>query len=68
MPISSIIGKHHNEVIRWSNPPQGIPLEEAEAGGWPLTPNAQLYLEGDLERQDQAASAHWYYVCALIIP
>ncbi|MGB8251695.1 MAG: ATP-binding protein [Anaerolineaceae bacterium] len=55
LTIASIIGKQHNEVIRWSSPPQGNPLEEAEAGGWPLTPNAQLYLEGDLERPGQAA-------------
>jgi len=27
-------------------------LEEAEAGGWPLTPNAHLYVEGDLERPE----------------
>jgi len=25
-------------------------LEQAEAGGWPLTPNATLYVEGDLSR------------------
>jgi signal transduction histidine kinase len=25
-------------------------LEQAEAAGWPLTPNATLYVEGDLER------------------
>jgi signal transduction histidine kinase len=25
-------------------------LEQAEAGGWPLVPNAILYVEGDLER------------------
>jgi len=25
-------------------------LEDAEAGGWPLTPNATFYVEGDLER------------------
>jgi signal transduction histidine kinase len=25
-------------------------LEQAEAGGWPLTPNATLYVEGDLNR------------------
>jgi PAS domain-containing protein len=53
VPSALIIGKQNNEVIRWNNTPQGIPLEEAEAGGWPLTPNAQLYLEGDLERPGQ---------------
>jgi signal transduction histidine kinase len=28
----------------------GMSLEQAEVGGWPLTPNASLYVEGDLER------------------
>jgi signal transduction histidine kinase len=45
-------GKQHNEVIQWANPPQGLTLEAAEAGGWPLTPHAQLYVEGDLKRSD----------------
>jgi signal transduction histidine kinase len=27
-----------------------LTLEQAEAGGWPLTPNATLYVEGDLRR------------------
>ena len=45
-----IVGKHHDEVIRWMSPPQGLTLEAAEAGGWPLTAHAQLYVEGDLKR------------------
>ncbi len=45
-----INGKSHEDVIRWQNPPQGITLETAEAGGWPLTPHAQLYVEGDMIR------------------
>ena len=49
-PREEIIGLRHEEVIRWAKPPQGITLEEAEAGGWPLTPNAHLYVEGELER------------------
>ncbi len=28
-------------------------LDEAESMGWPLSPSAQLYVEGDLERPDQ---------------
>ncbi len=42
--------KRHDEVIRWVTHKDGLTLEEAEAGGWPLTPNATLYVEGDLER------------------
>ena len=42
----------HDQVIRWQKPPNGITLEKAEAGGWPLSPQAQLYVEGDLKRID----------------
>jgi K+-sensing histidine kinase KdpD len=45
-----IIGKDHAEIIHWVGDPQGKTLEEAESGGWPLTPNATLYVEGDLAR------------------
>lgn len=40
----------HGEVIRWASPPHGITLEKAEAGGWPLSPQAHLYVEGDIQR------------------
>jgi K+-sensing histidine kinase KdpD len=40
----------HDDVIRWAKEPQGSTLKEAIANGWPLTPNASLYVEGDLER------------------
>src|SRR6266498_1115580 len=49
-PRDQIVGKKHEEIIRWSKDPQGRTLDEAEADGWPLTPNATLYVEGDLER------------------
>jgi signal transduction histidine kinase len=45
-----IVSKAHNEIIRWAREPQGTTLEEAEQGGWPLSPSATLYVEGDLER------------------
>lgn len=47
-----IVGKKHHEIIRWAREPRGRTLEEAEAGGWPLTPHAHLYVEGDLIRPD----------------
>lgn len=47
---NEIINKNHNEIIKWKNEPQGNKLEEAVANGWPLTPTATLYVEGDLER------------------
>jgi PAS domain-containing protein len=49
-PRDQIVGKDHAEIIRWARNPQGQTLDEAEAEGWPLTPNATLYVEGDLER------------------
>ncbi len=47
---AQIVGKHHGQVIRWKKQPQGTTFEEAITDGWPLTPNATLYVEGDLER------------------
>ncbi len=45
-----IIGKNHSEIIRWKKQPQGITLEESVEQGWPLTPKATLYVEGDIQR------------------
>ncbi len=45
-----IAGKAHSEIIRWKKEPQGKTLEEEVTNGWPLTPNATLYVEGDLAR------------------
>lgn len=50
LPVEQIVGRPHEEIIIWTNPPQGLTLETAEAGGWPLTPYAHLYVEGDLQR------------------
>ena len=46
------IGKSHEELIQWANTPNGLTLQQAEAGGWPLTPHAQLYIEGNVKRAD----------------
>ncbi len=45
-----IQSKFHGDLIQWIKPPHGITLEQAEAGGWPLSPQAILYVEGDIER------------------
>jgi signal transduction histidine kinase len=45
---ADILNQDHQQVIRWANPPAGITLEQAVAGGWPLTAHAHLYVEGDL--------------------
>src|SRR5512141_1231036 len=45
-----LVGLPHDDVIQWVHDPQGSTLQEAIANGWPLTPNATLYVEGDLKR------------------
>jgi signal transduction histidine kinase len=45
-----VTGKPHSDIIRWKKEPQGKTLDESVANGWPLTPNATLYVEGDIER------------------
>ena len=45
-----LVNSSHDKVICWARHPQGSTLNEAIANGWPLTPNATLYVEGDLER------------------
>lgn len=48
---AEIVGKGHEEIIRWKKEPQGVTLEDAiDHNNWPLTPNATLYVEGDLSR------------------
>ena len=49
-----IEGKHHGEIVRWLNKDHGITLDEAEAGGWPLTAHATLYVDGDIKRLDDS--------------
>jgi signal transduction histidine kinase len=54
LPVEKIRGRTHEEMIRWSRHKDGMTLEQAEAGGWPLTPHATLYVEGDLERPNHS--------------
>jgi PAS domain S-box-containing protein len=51
-PTGDIRGKPHEEILDLGKQKDGTSLENAEAGGWPLTPNATLYTEGDLQRPD----------------
>jgi PAS domain S-box-containing protein len=51
-PAAQVLGQRHDEVIRFGEVTHGPTLEQAEAGGWPLTPTATLYVEGDLQRPD----------------
>ena len=45
-----ITGRDHGQIIQWKKEPHGATLEESSSNGWPLTPNATLYVEGDLKR------------------
>ena len=45
-----IVGKKHDEIINWKKEPQGRTLKNQLPMDWPLTPNATLYVEGDIER------------------
>lgn len=49
-PVDKIRGEKHENIIQWEGKVNGPTLEKAEAGGWPLVPNATLYVEGDLYR------------------
>jgi signal transduction histidine kinase len=50
-PRDQIVGQRHDQIIAWAGEPQGMTLEQAVDAGWPLTPNATLYVEGDLARR-----------------
>ena len=51
LPFDSVRGQPHEQIIRFTHHEDGKTLEQTELGGWPLTPNATLYVEGDLERE-----------------
>ena len=51
IPAEQIRGLPHEQVIRWKRQKDGMTLEQAELGGWPLASSANLYVEGDLERE-----------------
>jgi PAS domain S-box-containing protein len=51
LSIDSVRSQPHEQIIRFVRQKEGVTLEQAQSGGWPLTPTATLYVEGDLERQ-----------------
>jgi PAS domain S-box-containing protein len=50
VPAEKAIGAPHDDVLRFSSVQTGRTLSQAEAGGWPLSDRAVLYLEADLAR------------------
>lgn len=57
MSMEDVYGVSHENIIRWAKRVSGPTLEEAETGGWPLTPHATLYVEGDLVRNGRSPLA-----------
>jgi PAS domain S-box-containing protein len=51
-PVDRFRGVSQDDALRWINVKDGLTLSQAEAGGWPLTPHATLYVEGDLRREN----------------
>lgn len=49
IPREKIQNENHESIIHWETPIEGLTLDKATAGGWPLTPHAHLYVEGDLK-------------------
>jgi len=47
-----LIGKLHEQAVVFERHGDSQTLEQAEIGGWPLTANATLYVEGDLHRSE----------------
>ncbi|MCS6908578.1 MAG: ATP-binding protein [Anaerolineales bacterium] len=50
IPKEAILGRRHEDVVVFAKQQDEMTLERAEAEGWPLTSNATLYVEGDLQR------------------
>lgn len=50
LPLEEIQNQPHEKIVVFETQVNDLKLEEAVAGGWPLTPHAQLYVEGDLKR------------------
>lgn len=50
----NIIHKKHGEIINFYSVAHGMTLEDAEAGGWPLSSTTSFYVEGDLILPDDS--------------
>jgi PAS domain S-box-containing protein len=51
-PAAEAVGQYHDKVVRWAHLETDLDLGSAAAGGWPLPPARQLYVEGDLRRRN----------------
>lgn len=50
IPSETAAGALHDDALRFTSVQTGRTLSQAEAGGWPLSDSATLYLEADLLR------------------
>lgn len=66
LPVEQIAGATHEQIVRLKTPAGEMTLEQAESGGWPLSPTATLYVEGDLERTSAPPLAIGITYAALI--
>jgi len=55
LPADEIVGRQYEDVIVFNRIDHGESLEKAEAGGWPLTPQATLYVEGEMIRTGETS-------------
>lgn len=51
LPLEEIQGHLHEKIVEFDRLTHDINLEDAIANGWPLSPHAQLYVEGDLHKR-----------------
>jgi PAS domain S-box-containing protein len=51
VPAEKAVSALHDDVLRFTSVQTGRTLSQAEAGGWPLSDQATLYLEADLVRE-----------------
>lgn len=52
LPIEKIQGQPHEKIVQFERLTHDLKLEDAIANGWPLSPQAQLYVEGDLKKRE----------------
>lgn len=52
VPVSQIRDRQHDEIVTICQPKNNFTISIAEAGGWPLSSHATLYIEGDLQKQN----------------
>lgn len=55
LPVEEIQGQPHEKIVVFDKLTHDVTLENAIAGGWPLSPHAQLYVEGDLRKKVAAS-------------